>query len=310
MLEPRAADIELVEVGPRDGLQNEPRVLDVGTRAELVRRLLDAGVRRMETVSFVHPDRVPQMAGAEELFDALPRDAGATFIGLVVNARGFERARAAGVEEINYVAVASDSFGQHNQGATIAQTLETWRDLARSARAAGMRCAVTLSVAWGCPFEGEVPLARFSEIVAALLEENPLELGLADTIGVAAPSEVQERIEAARSLAAEVPLRCHFHNTRNTGLANVFAAHQAGVRSFDASCGGIGGCPFAPAATGNVPTEDVLYMFERMGIRTGIEIARIVETARWLGDRLGHEVPGGVTRAGLFPPAARARQEA
>ena len=296
------SEVELVEVGPRDGLQNEPRALDVATRADLVARLLEAGVRRLETVSFVHPERVPQMAGAEELLEALPRDADATFIGLVLNARGFERARAAGVEEINYVAVASDTFGEHNQGATISDTLETWRELARAARTAKMRCAVTLSVAWGCPFEGEVPLTRFEETVSALLQESPIEIGLADTIGVAAPSEVQERVEVAQRLAGDVPIRCHFHNTRNTGLANVFAAYLAGVRIFDASCGGIGGCPFAPAATGNVPSEDVLYMFERMGVHTGIDVERMIDTARWLGGQLGHEVPGGVTRAGLFPP--------
>jgi hydroxymethylglutaryl-CoA lyase len=293
--------VELVEVGPRDGLQNESAVLPVEVRAEFVARLLDAGIRRLEVASFVDPRRVPQMGGAEELLARLPRDRGAVYIGLVLNPRGFERARAAGVDEVNCVVVASDSFGWRNQGAGIAASLSGWESIARSARAAGMRSSVSISAAFGCPYEGEVPLARVVEVARRALEAGPDELAIADTLGVAAPSEVRERIEAVREIADSIPLRGHFHNTRNTALANVYAAYQAGVRVFDASCGGIGGCPFAPSATGNAATEDVLYMLERMGARTGISTARVIETARWLEPQLGHPVPAGVTRAGLFP---------
>ena len=296
--------VELVEVGPRDGLQNEPVVLGAGVRAELVVRLLDAGIRRLEVASFVDPRRVPQMAEAEALLARLPRDRGAVYIGLVLNARGFERARAAGVGEVNCVVVASDAFGLRNQGADIASSLAAWESIARAARAAGLRASVSISAAFGCPYEGEIPLARVVEIARRALDARPDELAIADTLGVAAPNEVRERVEALRELAADVPLRGHFHNTRNTALANVYAAYQAGVRIFDASCGGIGGCPFAPSATGNAPTEDVLYMLDRMGVRTGISTARVVETSKWLEPHLGHAVPALVTRAGIFPPLA------
>ncbi|HXZ84418.1 MAG TPA: hydroxymethylglutaryl-CoA lyase, partial [Myxococcota bacterium] len=279
--------VELVEVGPRDGLQNEPARLGVDVRAELIARLLQAGLRRLEVASFVDPRRVPQMAGAEELLARLPRERGAVYIGLVLNARGFERARAAGVGEVNCVVVASDSFGRRNQGADIAESLAAWQGIARAARAAGLRSSVSISAAFGCPYEGEVPLARLLEVARRALEAQPDELAIADTLGVAAPSEVRERIEAVRELAGALPLRGHFHNTRNTALANVYAAWQAGVRIFDASCGGIGGCPFAPSATGNAPTEDVLYMLERMGVSTGVSLARVIETAKWLEPHLG-----------------------
>jgi hydroxymethylglutaryl-CoA lyase len=294
--------VELVEVGPRDGLQNESAVLGVDVRAELVVRLLDAGIRRLEVASFVDARRVPQMAQAEELLARLPRDRGAVYIGLVLNARGFERARAAAVDEVNCVVVASDSFGRRTQGAEIAASLAAWEEIARAARAAGLRSSVSISAAFGCPYEGEVPLARVLDVARRALDAVPGELALADTLGVAAPSEVRERVEAVSELARGVPLRGHFHNTRNTALANVYAAHQAGVRIFDASCGGIGGCPFAPSATGNAPTEDVVYMLERMGIATGISPARVIEASKWLEPHLGHAVPSLVARAGLFPP--------
>jgi hydroxymethylglutaryl-CoA lyase len=293
--------VELIEVGPRDGLQNESAVLPPEVRAALVIRLLDAGLRRIEVASFVDPRRVPQMAGAEAVLSYLPRDRGAVYIGLVLNARGLERARDAGVDEVNCVVVASDSFGLRNQGADIAGSLAAWEAIARAARAAGLRAGVSLSAAFGCPYEGEVPLARVRDVARRALEAGPDELALADTLGVAAPVEVRERVEALRELAGAVPLRGHFHNTRNTALANVYAAWLAGVRRFDSSCGGIGGCPFAPSATGNAPTEDVAYMLERMGAKTGVSIPRLIETSKWLEPQLGHAVPSLVARAGPFP---------
>jgi hydroxymethylglutaryl-CoA lyase len=300
-VEPDGARVELIEVGPRDGLQNEPTVLTPEVRADFVLRLLDAGLRRIEVASFVDPRRVPQMAGAEAVLPRLPRDRGATYIGLVLNARGLERARDAGVDEVNCVVVASDSFGLRNQGADIAASLAAWEAIARAARAAGLRAGVSISAAFGCPYEGEVPLARVREIARRALDAGPVELALADTLGVAAPVEVCERVEALRELSGAVPLRGHFHNTRNTALANVYAAWQAGVRRFDSSCGGIGGCPFAPSATGNAPTEDVAYMLERMGAKTGVSLARLIEVSKWLEPQLGHALPSLVARAGPFP---------
>jgi hydroxymethylglutaryl-CoA lyase len=294
--------VELVEVGPRDGLQNEPVVLSTERKLELVVRLLDAGLRRIEVASFVNPRRVPQMADAEALLARLPRDRGAVYVGLVLNARGLERARAAGVDELNFAVVASDAFGRRNQGADVQQSLAEWHEVARAARAAGLRASVCISAAFGCPYEGEVPLARVIDVARRALDAEPAELALADTLGVAVPGEVLERVDALRALAPSVPLRCHFHNTRNTALANVYAAYQAGVRVFDASLGGIGGCPFAPSATGNLPTEDVVYMLERMGVPTGVRLERLIETSRWLEPHLGHPVPALLTRAGPFPP--------
>jgi hydroxymethylglutaryl-CoA lyase len=296
------AAVELVEVGPRDGLQNESAVLGVEVRAELIARLVAAGLRRLEVASFVDPRRVPQMAEAEALLARLPRGRGVRYIGLVLNARGFERARAAEVDEVNCVVVASDRFGLRNQGADVAGSLAAWDGIARAARTCGMRASVSISAAFGCPYEGEIPLGRVVDVARRALDAGPAELALADTLGVAAPTEVQERVLAVRAVAADVPIRCHFHNTRNTALANLHAAYQAGVRSFDASLGGIGGCPFAPSATGNLPTEDALYMLERMRIPTGVSLARVIETAKWLEPHLGHAVPALVTRAGVFPP--------
>ena len=300
--------VEIVDVGPRDGLQNEAVHFDTEAKVEFVLRLLEAGLRRMEVASFVNPKRVPQMADAEQVLAALPRDRGAAYIGLVLNARGFERAAAAGVDEVNFVVVASDTFNRKNQGASTEESLAVFDQIARSSRDAGIPCGVTLSAAFGCPYEGEVPLDRVLELTRRIVDSGPTEVALADTIGVAAPSEVAERVAAVRELTGDVQLRCHFHNTRNTGLANAYAAYEAGVRILDASCGGIGGCPFAPDATGNIPTEDLLYMLERMGVPTGVDLAALIATARWLEERLEHPVPGLVTRAGQFPQSAVGRE--
>jgi hydroxymethylglutaryl-CoA lyase len=298
---------ELVEVGPRDGLQNEAVVLDVATRAELIVRALDAGLRRVEVASFVRADRVPQMAGAEELMAALPRRPGARYIGLVLNRRGLERALDAGVDEVNAVVGATDPFSHANQAMTTAAAVASWLELAAEAGAAGVPASVTLSVAFGCPYEGEVPPARVGELVAALASAGPAELALADTIGAGVPSQVRDLVGRAQSVLAEespaTTLRCHFHNTRNAGYANALAALEAGVNVLDASLGGAGGCPFAPAATGNVATEDLVFLLGRMGIETGVDLEQAIATGRWLGEQLGRDLPSMLDRAGPFPPA-------
>jgi hydroxymethylglutaryl-CoA lyase len=298
--------IEIVEVGPRDGLQSEPDVLPTAAKLELIRRLVDAGVRRVEVASFVHPKRVPQMADAEAVLAELPRRPDVQYVGLVLNRRGFDRALAAGCTEIGMVAVATDSFGESNQGASIEGTIRGWEEIAPLAHAAGIRAQVTISVAFGCPFEGEVPARRVADIARRLAASAPFEIAIADTIGVAVPSQVTALVEQVKAAIGGIPLRCHFHNTRNTAVANAYAAVLAGVDTLDASVGGIGGCPFAPNATGNVATEDLVYMLSRAGFQTGIDLDRLIETARWLQDLRGRPVPGMVAKAGGFPriPAA------
>jgi hydroxymethylglutaryl-CoA lyase len=293
--------IEIVEVGPRDGLQSEPEVLPTAVKLELIQRLVDAGIRRLEVASFVNPKRVPQMADAEAVLAALPRHAGVQYVGLVLNKKGFERALAAGCTEVGLVAVATDSFGQRNQGATIDETLLTCEEIVPLARAAGIRAQVTISVAFGCPFEGEVPASRVAAVARRLAAIQPLEIAIADTIGVAVPTQVTAVIEEVRAAVDGTPLRCHFHNTRNTAIANAYAAITAGVNTLDASVGGIGGCPFAPNATGNVATEDLLYMLSRSGFATGVDLSRLIDTARWLQSQRGKPVPGLLSKAGEFP---------
>ncbi len=296
---PKGSNIEIVEVGPRDGLQSEARVLPTDAKVEFIRRLVDSGLRRIEVASFVNPKRVPQMADAEAVLEALDRKP--AFIGLVLNRRGFDRARAAGCGEVGMAIAATESFSQRNQGSSVDEGIASWLDIAAAARAAGIRAQVTISTAFGCPFEGEVPVERVREIAQRLAAAAPHEIAVADTIGVAVPTQVTGLIAALRADLPHVKLRAHFHNTRNTGLANAYAAVQAGVRALDASCGGIGGCPFAPAATGNIPTEDLCYMLHRMGFDTGVDLPALIETSRWLQTRLEHAVPGMLVKAGLFP---------
>jgi hydroxymethylglutaryl-CoA lyase len=294
---------EIVEVSPRDGLQNEGAMLPTAAKVELIQRAVAAGIRRIEAVSFAHPKRVPQMADAEAVMAALPRG-GASYIGLVMNLRGLERALAAGVSEINFVVVASETFSRRNQGASIDETLRTWSEVARQAHTAKVPTSVTIAASFGCPFEGEVPTKRVVDLARRIAEHHPGELALADTIGVASPRDVIDRITAVREAVPAISLRCHFHNTRNTGLANAYAAIESGVRVLDASLGGIGGCPFAPGATGNIATEDLAFMLHRMGISTGLDLHKLVETALWIETRLARPVPGALARAGLFPRTA------
>lgn len=297
-----SGQVTVVEVGPRDGLQNESTLLPTQAKVDLIQRAVAAGMRRVEVTSFVHPGKVPQMADAEQVCEQVRDLPGLHAIGLVLNERGLDRALAAGVDEINAVVVATDTFGKANQGQTTAEGVQAWATIAERARQHGVKASVTVGAAFGCPFEGEVTLDRFRQVVDAVVAAGPPdELALADTIGVAVPMDVTVRLAVARDLAGEIPLRCHFHNTRNTGLANAMAAVQAGVESLDASTGGIGGCPFAPAATGNIPTEDLLYLLHRSGIETGVDVEQVIDTARLTGELLGDEVPGLLSRAGMFP---------
>jgi hydroxymethylglutaryl-CoA lyase len=295
--------VEIVEVAPRDGLQSDGAIVSTEQKVELISRAVDAGIRRIEAVSFAHPKRVPQMADAEAVMAGVPRRDGVSYIGLVLNAKGFDRAVAAAVDEVNVVVVCTDTFSQANQGMTTAESIAVWGEIADSARAAGLRTSVTLAASFGCPYEGEVPVSRVVETVEQVARFGPDEIAIADSIGVAVPTDVTERMEAAGAAGGDATLRCHFHNTRNTGLANVAAAVEAGVRVVDSSLAGIGGCPFAPNATGNIPTEDTVYLLERMGYDTGVSLEALIASVPWVEELLDHPTPGLLAKAGPFPPA-------
>lgn len=294
--------LELVEVSPRDGLQNEPDIVSTEHKLALIDHVLAAGFRRLEAGSFVNPKKVPQMADGDAVFAGLPKRNDATFIALALNLRGVERAIAAGAREVNYVFCASDGFSIRNNGGTVEETFGVWPDVAATAKAAGVRLSATVSTAFGCPFDGEVPVKRVVEVAERCLSQGIFELALADTIGVAAPSDVHARFSAVKAITpSHIQLRAHFHNTRNTALANAVAAVEEGVRVLDGSLAGIGGCPFAPGAAGNVPTEDLLYMFNRMGFDTGVDLDRAIEAAQFIGGVLGRKTPGMVSRAPKWP---------
>ncbi|MEG2313391.1 hydroxymethylglutaryl-CoA lyase [Brevundimonas sp.] len=285
--------IEIVEVGPRDGLQNEKAVLGPDIRAEFVRRLEAAGARRIEAVSFVHPKYVPQMAGAEEVMAALPHEAGRSRIGLVLNGKGYDRALGTAVDEVNVSLSVSEGFGVKNQGLTPDQQIQMLSEIvAGRANAEGAgegipSLSATLSCVWGCPFDGEISVDQVTDMVGRVAELGLKEIALADTIGVADPWSVTRKVEAARKVAKDAKLRLHFHDTRNTGLANAYAGIEAGIDTLDASVGGIGGCPFAPGATGNLATEDLVYALHRGGFETGYDLDALIDTARWIGQHLG-----------------------
>ena len=304
----RDFDISLVDVAARDGLQSEDVIVSTAHKVELVQRLVASGVRRAEVVSFVNPKRVPQMADGLDVMTALnspgtlPDRTAVSLAGLVLNARGLDGAIESGVDEINVVVVSTDTYATRNQGRTTAELVDVWHQVGERARAHGLRTTVTLAAAFGCPFEGEVPDGRVRDVARAILQVRPDEFALADSIGVAAPTDVVRGVATVRDLDPDLALRCHFHNTRNTGLANIAAAVGEGVRAFDASLGGIGGCPFAPNATGNVPTEDVLYMLHRMGCSTGVDLDAVIASVPWLQSVIGHSTPALVSRAGNFPP--------
>lgn len=294
--------IEIVEVGPRDGLQNDPVLMPTGMKIEFVRRLIDAGVRRMEAASFVHPKLVPAMADSAEVMELVPRQDGVKYIGLALNERGMRRALDARCDEVNYVMVASPGFGLKNQNATPEQTADLFDKIAILAHDEGVPVSVTVSVAFGDPFDGEVDPVILGELAARARAAGAVEFALGDTIGVVDPWKVAQVIDLVRQHSGDMKLRLHFHNTRNTAMANIYAAVDNGVDVIDASCGGIGGCPFAPAATGNVATEDVVYMLHRAGFDTGIDLDRMIETAKWLEtDGLKHPVDSALSKAGGFP---------
>lgn len=294
--------ITVVDVGPRDGLQNEPVVLDPAIRAELCDRLAAAGLPRMEAVSFVHPKLVPQMAGAEEVMAAIDRRPGVIYAGLVLNERGYDRAIAAGVDAVHYTFPVSDSFAARNQNSTVADSVALALKLAARAKADSNRFVIPLSTAFGCPFEGPIDTGKVLEVVAQIQEGEPDEIVLCDTIGVGVPRQVRELVAGCQRIGATVG--CHFHDTRTTGIANALVAAEAGVRVLDASVGGTGGCPFAPRATGNIATEDLVYMLHGMGYETGIDLDALIGCAEWLSGQLGKELPGRVYRAGPFPANA------
>ncbi|MCC5578399.1 hydroxymethylglutaryl-CoA lyase [Microtetraspora sp. AC03309] len=291
-------DIEIIEVGPRDGLQNEPVIVPTAAKVAYIRSLIAAGLRRVEAVSFVHPRRVPQMADAEEVMARVPRVPGVRYAGLVLNERGLDRAMPAGVDEVNVVVVATETFSQRNQGMSVDDAVAGFGVIAARAREAGLRVTLTVAAAFGCPFEGEVT----PDLVAGIVRRCPgaQEIALADTIGVGVPADVR-RLAAAVREVSPLPLRFHFHNTRNTGYANAVAALESGAVALDASAGGIGGCPFAPAATGNIATEDLAYLLHRSGIATGVDLVGVLAAAELVEAALGTRVPAQLGRAGIWP---------
>lgn len=299
--------IEIVEVGPRDGLQNESVLLSTADKVDLIVRSVAAGIGRIEVASFVHPGRVPQMADAEAVCASLPALDGVTAIGLVLNMRGARRALATRVDEFGAVVSASDGFGMANQGRTSDQTVADAVDILRFAREHGRQAQVTISVAFGCPFEGEIEPARVADLARRVAVGGPVEIALADTIGVAAPTHVARVIAAVRAAVPSIALRCHFHDTRNTAVANAWMAVECGVATLDSAIGGIGGCPFAPGSTGNVATEDLLYMLDRANLETGISLAKIVETSKWLGGVMGKNLPSRLAQVSPFPPRREER---
>lgn len=293
--------IQIVEVGARDGLQNETVNLATSDKINLINRLITSGVSRLEVASFVHPGLVPQMADAEAVVAGLPGSTAASRIGLVLNERGLARALVTDVDEINFVVGASEGFNRANQNAAVDETMTAIASMLPIAAEAGRKTTVTISVAFGCPYDGEVTVAAVVDLARRSVAAGAGEIALGDTIGVAVPSDVATCVAAVKEVTGDVPLRGHFHDTRNTGVANVVAAVAAGVRVIDASVGGTGGCPYAPNASGNVATEDVVYALHRMGYRTGLDIDGLIETSHWLGQRLGKSLPSALGRAGNWP---------
>jgi hydroxymethylglutaryl-CoA lyase len=297
-------DVEIVEVVARDGLQNDPGTLTTGQKVELVLRAAAAGMHRQEVASFVNPARVPRMADAEAVLGALAQTPGRdslALIGLVLNARGFDRAAVTRLDEVNLVVFASDTFSMRNQGMSTEDAVRTVEAVAPQALASGIAPSATISAAFGCPFEGEVAVDRVVRLAERLAASGVVEIALADTIGVAVPADVRDRVGRVAAVVGEVRLRAHFHNTRNTGYANALEAYEAGVRVLDSSLGGIGGCPFAPRATGNIATEDLVYLLERSGVRTGVDLDALIAASDWLGEQLGRPTPALVSKAGGFP---------
>jgi isopropylmalate/homocitrate/citramalate synthase len=294
--------VTICDVAPRDGLQNEAKTLEPAERAELVDLIAAAGVPRIEAVSFVNPKVVPQMAGGEEVVAAIDRRDGVVYAGLVLNERGYERLRETGLDEAHFAFAASETFNRRNQNAAPEESVEVAKTIVERAHEDGIRATVTIGVSFGCPFEGAVDPDRVlgfaEELVGALADE----IVLADTVGVAVPRQVKHLVAETAKLAR--PIGVHLHNTRNTGFANAYAALEAGATVLDASAGGVGGCPFAPRATGNISTEDLVYMLHGEGVETGIDLDALISVAEWLEGKLERQLPGQVYRAGSFAPVA------
>jgi hydroxymethylglutaryl-CoA lyase/(R)-citramalyl-CoA lyase len=295
--------ITICDVAPRDGLQNDPKILPPETRAELVDRLAAAGVPRIEAVSFVNPARVPQMAGAEEVVEAITPREGVVYAGLVLNEKGYDRLRETELGEAHLAFASTETFNQRNSNASVDESLAATKRVLERSHADGLRAAVTIGASFGCPFEGRVDPGRIMALAEELAEGGADEIGFADTIGVAVPSMVRDLVRRAAT-GLPVPVAVHLHNTRNTGIANAFAAVEAGATVLDASVGGIGGCPFAPRATGNICAEDIVYMLHGEGVETGIDLDALIEVAVWLEGVLGRELEGMVYRAGTFAAVA------
>ena len=292
--------VTICDVGPRDGLQNQPTTLAPEARAELVDRLAAAGVPRIEAVSFVSPTHVPQMAGAEEVVAAIDRRDGVVYAGLAVNERGYDRLRESGLDEVHFAFAATEEFSRRNAGASVEESVLVAERILKRATADGIRATVTIGVAFGCPFEGAVDPGRVADLAARLAPAGPEEIAMADTIGVGVPRQVRDLVRRLEPLG--VPVGIHLHNTRNSGFANALAALEAGVTVFDASVGGIGGCPFAPRATGNIATEDLVYLLHGEGVQTGNDLDGLIVVAQWLESQLGRELEGQVYKAGTFAP--------
>jgi isopropylmalate/homocitrate/citramalate synthase len=291
-----AGRITICDVGPRDGLQNEETVLEPPVRAELVNRLAATGLPRIETVSFVHPDRVPQMAGAEEVVGAIERRDGVAYAGLVLNDKGYERFAASGLDRLHFTLGATESFNERNAGMSVSDSVSTVERIETD-----KPVSVSISVSFGCPFEGAVDPAHVLDLAERCVQAGAGEVVFADTIGVAVPRQVNALFKRA---ALEVPLGGHFHNTRNTGFANAYAAVEAGAEVLDASVGGLGGCPFAPRATGNIATEDLVYLLHGQGQDTGVDLDALIAVSEWLEDVFDRQLPGQLYRAGPFAPVA------
>jgi hydroxymethylglutaryl-CoA lyase/(R)-citramalyl-CoA lyase len=294
--------VTICDVGPRDGLQNQPVTLEPAVRSELVDRLATTGLRRIEAVSFVNPERVPQMAGAEEVVAAVERRNGVVFAGLALNERGYERLVGAELDEAHFAFAATDEFNRRNAGATVEEGVAAGVRIVERARVDGIRSTVTVGVAFGCPFEGAVDPGRVEALAARFAAAETDEILVADTVGVGVPRQARDLVE--RILPLGRPVGVHLHTTRNNGFANAMAALEAGATVFDASVGGIGGCPFAPRATGNIATEDLVYLLHGEGAETGVDLEALIEVAKWLEAKLGRELEGQVYKAGGFAPVA------
>ena len=297
-------EVCVMEVSPRDGLQNEQAVVSTAEKLALIDRALSAGARRIEVTSFVHPGRVPQMADAEAVCAQLPQRGDVSYAGLVLNWRGYERLRATQrLNEVGIVVPATDIFGERNQGADVSESVAMAGEIIRDAKTRGITAQVTIAVAFGCPFSGDVDVEQVLAIADQLAQHQPEEIALADTIGVGVPPQVTQLFAGLAEVLPGMPLRAHFHDTRNTGIANACAAVAAGVETLDASIGGIGGCPFAPNASGNIATEDLVYMLNRSGVAHGLDLQALIDSAGWLEGVLGKSLPSMLLKAGPFEVA-------